>query len=94
MSDHLVDVRTPLAASAKARVELGRDGVVHVLAGPVTLHLERAFCEELTTILARAMVRLAQTRPKRARPELTVIAGDGASYGQRELRRSTSGSTP
>jgi hypothetical protein len=42
MSDRLIDVRTLLAASAQTRVEIGQDGVLHVLAGPVTLHLERA----------------------------------------------------
>lgn len=34
-------------------------------ARPVTLHLDRAVCEELTTTLARAMVALAQAKPKR-----------------------------
>jgi hypothetical protein len=33
MNDQLVDVRTPLAVSRNARVEIGRDGVLHVLAG-------------------------------------------------------------
>jgi len=73
MSDQLIDIRTPLATSEHARVELGRDGVLHVLAGPVTLHMERAICEELTTTLARAMVALARIQPKRTRPALTLV---------------------
>lgn len=66
MTDRLIDVRTELAASPHTRVEIGQDGVLHVLAGPITLHLDRAICEELTTTLARAMVALAR-RPSRQR---------------------------
>lgn len=40
MNERLIDIRTPLAASTQTRVEIGEDGVLHVLAGPVTLHLE------------------------------------------------------
>jgi hypothetical protein len=69
----LVDVRTPLAASAHTRVELGQDGVVHVLAGPVTVHMDRERCIELTTTLARAMVQLVSIEA--ARPHLKIVAG-------------------
>ncbi|HEU4580401.1 MAG TPA: hypothetical protein VFS67_19225 [Polyangiaceae bacterium] len=72
MSDELIDVRTTLAASAQTRVEIGRDGVLHVLAGPVTLHLDRGACEELTTTLARAMVALARARAQQ-RPALALV---------------------
>ncbi|MCG8416324.1 MAG: hypothetical protein MJE77_00110 [Proteobacteria bacterium] len=75
MSDRLVDSRTLIARSASTRVELGRDGVLHVRAGPVTLHLARPVCEELTTTLARAMVILAEADRKTARPELKLIRG-------------------
>jgi hypothetical protein len=78
MSDRLIDVRTPLAASSNARVELGRDGVLHVLAGPVTLHLDRATCEELTTVLARAMVALAGIQPRLRPPPLALIRSDSS----------------
>ena len=74
MSDELIDVRTTLAASAPARVEIGRDGVLHVLAGPVTLHLDRGVCEELTTTLARAMVALARRAPAQRRLALVPTA--------------------
>jgi hypothetical protein len=65
MNERLIDIRTELAASPRTRVEVGQDGVLHVLAGPVTLHLDRAVCEELTTTLARAMVTLARSEPQR-----------------------------
>ena len=65
MSERLIDIRTELAASARTRVEIGQDGVLHVLAGPVTLHMDRAVCEELTTTLARAMVVLARSKRER-----------------------------
>jgi hypothetical protein len=89
MNDQLVDVRTPLAVSRNARVEIGRDGVLHVLAGPVTLHLERAACEELTTTLARAMVVLAQLEPKQLHPTLALVRGEvsePSSTASREAR--------
>jgi len=73
MTDQLVDVRTALASSARTRVEIGRDGVLHVLAGPVTLHLDRAVCEELATTLAKAMVALAQAKPKHGPPRLVAV---------------------
>jgi hypothetical protein len=69
MSDDRIDIRTELAASKRTRVDIGRDGVLHVLAGPITLHLDRATCEELTTTLARAMVALARSR----RPRLRLV---------------------
>jgi hypothetical protein len=75
MNDELIDIREPLAGSKNVRVERGRDGVLHVLVGPITLHLERAYCEELATTLARAMVRLSE-RPvtgASARPELRLV---------------------
>jgi len=74
MSDQLIDVRTPLAASPHARIEVGRDGVLHVLVGSVTLHLERRICEELATTLARAVVVLARQKARRAAPKLSLVA--------------------
>jgi len=76
MSEELIDIRTPLAVSKNARVELGRDGVLHLLAGPVTVHMDRATCEELTTTLARAMVALAKLHPKTRPPVLALVHGD------------------
>ena len=67
--NELTDVRTPLAVSPSARVELGRDGTLHVLVGPVTLHVERHLCEELATTLAVAMVRLHERDDQRLRSE-------------------------
>lgn len=81
MSDHRIDIRTELAASKRTRVDIGQDGVLHVLAGPITLHLDRATCEELTTTLARAMVALARSR----RPRLHLVperSNDRSTGGQ------------
>lgn len=75
MSDQLIDVRTPLAVSPHARVEVGRDGVLHVLVGGVTLHLERRLGEELATTLARAVVVLSRQKARRSPPKLRLIAG-------------------
>jgi hypothetical protein len=77
-----IDIRTELAASGRTRVEIGEDGVLHVLAGPITLHLDRGACEELTTTLARAMVTLARSQPVRRAPGLRLVReaslrGDG-----------------
>jgi hypothetical protein len=72
----LIDIRTPLAASKNARVELGRDGVLHLLVGPVTLHLDRATCEELATTLARSMVTLAAVHPKTRPPALALVSNE------------------
>jgi hypothetical protein len=74
MSDELIDVRTTLAASRQTRVEIGNDGVLHVLAGPITLHLDRAACEDLTTTLARAMVALARREPRQRPPTLVLVS--------------------
>jgi hypothetical protein len=73
MTHRLIDVRTPLAVSPNSRVELGEDGVLHLLVGPVALSLDRARCEELATTLARAMVLLAKTQPKRTTPKLALV---------------------
>lgn len=68
MSDQLVDIRTPLAASKNARVEMGQDGVLHVLAGPVTIHIDRTRYEELSLTLAKALVRLREREADEAAP--------------------------
>jgi hypothetical protein len=73
VNEQLIDVRTPLAASENVRVEVGRDGEVYVVTNSVTLHLEQVRCEELTTTLARAMIRLRKLEAARARPALRVI---------------------
>ncbi len=73
MSDQLIDVRTPLAFSENVRVEAGSDGVLHVHVGPLTLHLDRDRCEELTTTLARAMVGLARAERRPRRPRLRLV---------------------
>lgn len=95
MSERLIDIRTELASSPRTRVELGRDGVLHVLAGPVTLHLDRAVCEELTTTLARAMVALARSKTdsktdskteRRRAPSLRLLRDVGREPGDDEAQ--------
>lgn len=76
MSDTLVDVRTPLAASENVRVEVGRDGALHIVTPVVTLHLQRDQCEELTTTLARALVRLHKLSATPKQPRLRVVSAD------------------
>ncbi|MDD9946298.1 MAG: hypothetical protein OXU20_34960 [Myxococcales bacterium] len=71
MSEAPAHVRRVLAVSGDAGVELGQDGVLLVHAGPVTLLLKRALCEEIATTLARAMVRLAKAQPPR--PALSLV---------------------
>lgn len=73
MSQELIDVRTPLAASDHVRLELGDDDVLHLLVGPVTLHLDRGRCVELTTTLARGMVRLSQLESRPNGPQLELV---------------------
>jgi hypothetical protein len=73
VSEGQIDIRTPLAAAKHTRVEIGRDGVLHVLVGHVTVHLDRAACEELATTLARAMVALATRHPKTQPPSLALV---------------------
>jgi hypothetical protein len=78
MNDQLLDIRTPLALSPHTRVEVGRDGVLHVLVGPITLHLDRGRCEELTTTLARAMIALTRAEEKVAKPALVLIQNESS----------------
>jgi hypothetical protein len=73
MSDTLIDVRTPLAVSENVRVEVGGDGALHVVTALLTLHLQREQCEELTTTLARALVRLHKLKAPRRKPALRVV---------------------
>lgn len=74
MSDTLVDVRTPLAVSDNVRVEVGRDGALHIVTAVLTLHLQREQCEELTTTLARALVRLHKLNAPPKQPRLRVVS--------------------
>ena len=95
MSERLIDIRTELAASAHTRVEVGQDGVLHVLAGPVTLHMDRGVCEELTNTLARAMVTLARAQTERRRaPSLRLLRDPPRERGDDETPGSSSTETP
>ena len=60
-----------LAGDTTARVAIDDAGIIHVDVGPLSLRLEHDVCAALTTILAKAMVRLAQERP--TRPRLTLL---------------------
>jgi hypothetical protein len=73
VNSELVDVRTPLAVTPSARVELGADETLHVLVGPVTLHVHRHLCEELATTLAVAMVRLHERDKMRESRTLRLV---------------------
>ncbi len=84
MNERLIDIRTQLAASPRTRVEIGQDGVLHVLAGPITLHLDRAVCEELTTTLARAMVALSRIKPNKRSAGLRLVSTPGSEPGEDE----------
>lgn len=79
MSDRLIDVRTPLAVSENVRVEVGNDGGLHIVTAMLTLHLPREQCEELTTTLARALVRLHKLNAPRKRPKLRVVGREDAA---------------
>ncbi|HEX6276597.1 MAG TPA: hypothetical protein VFZ53_26325 [Polyangiaceae bacterium] len=79
MNDIPLDVRTPIAVSPSVRVELGRDRTLHVLVGPVTLHVERHLCEELATTLAVAMVRLHERDAREEPPVLRLVTPSKAS---------------
>jgi|SRR5690349_2695053 len=94
MTERLIDIRTELAASPRTRVEIGQDGVLHVLAGPITLHLDRAVCEELTTTLARAMVALSRHEPSSRPPRLRLlrrpeVASSTPDAGRAQVERSS-----
>jgi len=60
-----------LVGDTTARVAIDEAGIIHVDVGPISLRLEREVCASLTTILARAMVRLAREEP--LRPRLTLV---------------------
>lgn len=91
MSDQPIDDRTPLATSENVQIDAGSVGVLHLHVGPLTLHLQRDRCEELTTTLARAMVSLARAeraaraakvprlRLVRAKSDVPGIPGSGRS---------------
>jgi hypothetical protein len=79
MSDELIDVRVVLAASPSARVERGRDGVLHVHVGPVTVHLDRGTCEELSSTLARAVSRFSEVSSTGETRRLRLLQGGKSS---------------
>ena len=78
MKDELMDIRTSLARSPNARVEVGSDGVLHILAGPITLHVDRSICEELAGTLARAMIALRKVEARSA-PALRLVGAQTQS---------------
>lgn len=59
MSDSKPCRRTPLARGHNMQVDRCTCGLIHISAGPVTLRLERAAAESLTTVLMHGMSVLA-----------------------------------
>lgn len=57
-----------LAGDTTTRVSIDDAGIIHIDVGPLSLRLEYSVCADLTTILAKAMVRLARERLARAQP--------------------------
>jgi hypothetical protein len=78
MSHTWNDPMIELAASTSTRVELDEEGVLHVIAGSVTLRLDRDTCEELATTLARAVVALGRRAPRQRKPRLSLVSGAAA----------------
>jgi len=76
--DKLMDVRVPLAAAEGVVVEIGHGGTIHIELSQVSLRLQRAECERITSAMARAMVRLRRIEEARqATPRLRLV-GDAA----------------
>ena len=75
MSDRQPCVWTILARSESFVVEKCSCGLVHIYAGPVTLHLEPAECEGFTTVMACAMVNMAKMKEKQ-NPALRLVPSD------------------
>ena len=94
MSDELIDVRVVLAVSPSARVERGRDGVLHVHVGPVTMHLDRGTCEELSSTLARAMSRYSEVSTTAQMRRLRVLQGGESSRATDPAVKRELGETP
>lgn len=75
MSDRQPCVRTILARSESFVVEKCSCGLVHIYAGPVTLHMEPEECEGFTTVMACAMVNMAKMKESQ-KPGLRLVHGD------------------
>ena len=75
MSDRQPCVRTILARSESFVVEKCSCGLVHIYAGPVTLHMEPEECEGFTTVMACAMVNMAKMKEKQ-NPALRLVPSD------------------
>ncbi len=74
-----VATRVVLASSEVCRVEV-EGAVIHVHAGALSLRLDRATCESLTTTLAVAMVRLARAS-WRPTPALALVGEEPCAGG-------------
>jgi hypothetical protein len=73
MTNKSANGRTELAASTSTRVEIDEEGVMHVLSGGVTLHLDEEACEELATTLARAVIALSRSRATPRKGKLRLV---------------------
>ena len=68
-------VRTILARAESFVVEKCSCGLVHIYAGPVTLHMEPEECEGFTTVMACAMVNMAKLKEEQ-QPGLRLVPSD------------------
>ena len=71
-----VEVRETLSSASTTRLDIGEDGVLHLLVGPVTIHLDQPTCEELTTTLATGLLKLVKRKKTVDLPDLRLVVSD------------------
>lgn len=77
MTENATCERRVLARATGYCVEHCSCGLIHVYAGPITMHMESESCEAFTTVLAKAMVVLSQLRREESKPSLRLVPDEG-----------------
>ena len=83
VGEDVVEIRETLSEASQTRLDRGEDGVLHILVGPVTLHLDQAVCAELATTLAPGLMRLIEIQGPSRKFELKLVPTE--AHASREI---------
>ena len=70
----IVEVRETLSGASTTRLDLDEDGVLHLLVGPLTIHLDQPTAEELTNTLATGLLKLMKRKEGDGSHELHLVS--------------------
>ena len=68
-----MEIRELLSQGPTTRLDIDGDGILHLLIGPVTIHLDKLSAIELATTLSVGLVKVLKTKHQTSTPILRLV---------------------